>query len=219
MEPDPIDAEDVEAGASDSGAIPYADRSTPSADHHGGSGGVTRRDVATIVVKLVGVYMILQGFPALIAIGQYGFGGLGHISMSMWGYFLGMLGFYIGIGALLLAFGDRAAKWLLPRPDGSRSAPPAPGSPVELQASAFAVAGVVIVAFWAVPGFIFDTWRYLFHNSPDAPPGQIVDVMPFLVRHAMELALGTWLFYGSKRLSTYWHRLRHESRGADEGPL
>jgi len=180
---------------------------------------VTRRDIATIIVKLIGVYMILQGFPALVAIGQYGFGGLGRISMSMWAYFLGMLGFYLGIGALLLAFGERAAKWLLPRPDGSGSAAPWPGSPVELQAAAFSVAGVVIIAFWAAPGLIFDTWRYLFHNSPEAPPGQVVELMPFLLRHAMELAVGLWLFYGSKRLSLYWQRMRSGPSGPDEGRL
>jgi hypothetical protein len=219
MQPDRIDVGGADGGVSDPNALPYADRSTPHPDQHGGTGGVTRRDVATIIVKLIGVYMILQGFPAVIAIGQYGFGGLGRINMSMWGYFLGMLGFYLGIGVLLLAFGDRASKWLLPKPGGTSSGPPRPGSPVELQAAAFAVAGVVMIAFWAIPGFVFDTWRYLVRNNPDAPPGQILEVTPFLVRHAMELGLGLWLFYGSKGLSLYWQRLRGSARGPDEGPL
>ena len=46
-----------------------------------------------------------------------------------------------------------------------------------------------------------------------------MDVMPYLLRHGLELGLGLWLFYGSKRLSLYWQRLRVTPRGPDEGPL
>ena len=215
MQPDRINGDGPENGT----AIPYADRSTPHPEHHGGGGGVTRRDVAAIVVKLVGVYMVLQGFPPLVTLGQYGLAGPAGIPAYVWLYSLAMLGFYVGIGSLLLAYGDRAARWLLPRPDRSESAPPATGSPVEWQAAAFAVAGVVIIVFWAAPGFLFDLWRHFFRNNPDAPPGQIVEAVPYLVRHALELALGLWLFYGSKRLSLYWQRLRGQRPGPDEWPL
>lgn len=196
-------------------ALPYADSSTPDPD----GGGITRRDVATLAVKLVGVYMIIQGFPDLVQIGQLGFGGLSRISTMLWVYYLGMLVFYVGIGALLLVYGQRVSGRLLPKPDVSGSVAPAPWSPVELQAVAFSVLGMILIAVWALPGLVFDCWRYFFRHNPDAPPGQVIDVMPYLVRHALELGLGLWLFYGSKRLSLYWQRLRSTARGPDEGPL
>lgn len=196
-------------------ALSYADSSTPDPD----GGGVTRRDVATLAVKVVGVYMILQAFPALVSIGQLGFSGLSGVSTSLWAYYLGMLGFYVGLGVLLLVCGQRIASRVLPKPTASASVAPAPWSPAELQAVAFSVLGVTLIVVWGLPGLVFDCWRNFFRNSPDAPPGQVMDVMPYLVRHVLELSLGLWLFYGSKRLSLYWQRLRSTARGPDEGPL
>lgn len=200
-------------------SLPYADRSTPDADDHRGSGGVTRRDVATITVKVIGVYMMLQGFPALVSLGQFGLGALTRIPTALWLYYAGMLAFYVGVGALLLRYAERVAALLLPKSDGSPPVPFGPWSPIEFQAAALAVVGMVVIVVWAVPGLVFDGWRQLHGRDLATAAGAVLDMTPYLVRHACEFSLGLWLFYGSKRISLYWHRLRHTGHRPDEGPL
>ena len=206
-------------GRDDSTAsLPYADHSTPHAEDLRGSGGVTRRDIPTITVKVIGVYMMLQGFPALVSLGQFGLGGMARIPTAIWLYTGGMLAFYVGVGWLLLRYGERLGVMLLPKSDGSPPVPFGPWSPVELQATALAVVGLTVIVVWAVPGLVSDGWRQL-QGRDLAAPGALRDMTPYLVHHACEFVLGIWLFYGSRRISLYWRRLRHKTRRSEDGPL
>lgn len=196
--------------------LSYADPFTPRAEHHGTT--LTRRDLSALAVKLIGLYLIVQAIPAVVGIAGWILDGAPRSGI---GYYLGNFGFFVGLGLVLIAMGDRIGAWLLSDPAPVPSEPAAPDIR-NVQAAAFAVVGVMLIAVWALPGFFYDGWRYLYGTRPASASERLRELRPLLVRHTVELVLGLLLFYGSKRLAAYWHRLRsrgHSQANNDEGPL
>jgi len=197
--------------------ISYADPTTPRAEHQSGA-GLTRRDAAALAVKLMGVYLIVQTIPILVDLGAWALEGVR--MRPVLGYYLVRLGFFAGLGLVLIATGDRVGVWLLPEPTAMPS-PPASIEARDLQAAAFAFVGVLMVAAWALPGLIYDGWLYYYGNAASDNLQRMPNVGALIARHVLELLLGIWLFYGSKRLSGYWQRVRSERPMSehDERPL
>jgi hypothetical protein len=174
--------------------------------------------VAALAVKLMGLYLIVQAIPAVVAIVGWMMDGAPHGGA---GYYLSTFGLSAGLGLVLLAVGDRIGAWLMADPSPLPSEP-APPDVRNVQSAAFAVAGVMLIAVWALPGLVYDGWRSFYALNPVDAQQRAIEGRPYLARHVVELLLGLFLFYGSKRLSAYWHRLRtHRLSHADddEGPL
>ena len=207
------------AAGANAPSIPYAVPSTPRVGDQGAS-GVTRLDVATLALKLIGIYMIVGGLPHLISLG-----GLvlapSTFSGSSLIYYLVMMAIYFGIGILLVVHGQKLGAKLLAKHDPVPAAPVLPMSPRDLQAAVFAIVGIILVVTMALPGLVYDLWQWQFGSRPSSSQERLDELKPFLVNHLLELGLGLWLFYGSHRLANYWERLSGRTReiNSDEGPL
>ena len=193
--------------ASEAMPIAYADPSTPQP--HSLSSGVTRGDVAALTIRIAGVYVILQLLPFTAYAFQYSF-------LSQYGWrLLIMFVVYAGVGTFLFTQAGWLARWLLPKQVGD-GVPPRAGSPDLLQAVAFSVVGVLLGA-WGCQDVAYLIWRYTF-ESIRSLPHESVGLTWF--KPTVELAMGAWLFFGSKRLSRYWRRMQDSAMEAGEsGPL
>jgi hypothetical protein len=188
--------------------IPYADPSIPH-PVPSLSSGVTRGDVAALTVRIVGVYVFLQGLPFTAYAFQYPF--FSRYSAP----FLITVVVFVGLGTLLITQAGWIARWLLPKQVGD-GVSPREGSPDLLQAVAFSVIGVLLGA-GGCRDIAYLIWRYTF-ESIRSIPHESFGLTWF--KPTVELAMGIWLFFGSKRLSRYWRRSQDSAAEADEsGPL
>jgi hypothetical protein len=95
-------------------------------------------------------------------------------------------------------------------------------SSIEMQALAFAVAGVVI-AVLAVPSLFWTVMHVVRLHQRDVDAEllyhrQLGEAWLLLTRGGLQLVLGVALFVGAKGLSRAWHRLRSAGTPvADEG--
>ena len=200
-------------------SLPYADSTTPHPLQTGGGGGVTRHDLATLALKLLGIYMLVQALAAAGSAGELLTYGVRGLPWTFVFFQIALVAFYGGIGWLLLLYGQRAAHRLLPEPLPGTAQPSATLSVTELQSAAFSVVALILVLVFALPGFIYDGWMYWGSNPADAAE-RMAQLKPDVARHVAELIFGVWLFYGSKRLAGYWRRIRaRTAHGPDDGPL
>jgi hypothetical protein len=203
----------LESGAAPAAALPYALPDTNRPFQAGDTHGLTRRDVAALSLRLVGLYALLQGMylftylPALLVnYRSYRASSLGMDALLFW---MGPYVLSLGAGLLLLLFADRLAPRVLPAPAaGDGGAAPAAlvrTSGPELQAIAFSVVGLLLVV-WSAKSLALLAWA-LYRaepgvSFPNAEWGK--HAMEFVV----ECGLGVWLFFGSKQLARFWQRLR-----------
>jgi hypothetical protein len=184
-------------------AISYASPTTDDAHDI----RLSRHDVACIIVRMIGVYVLLYSLQFLPSIFRY------------WGapplyQMQALLPFAVaaGIGVAVLFFSRNLSIWLLPRTAVIAST--APGSSQgQWMAMAFAVMGAYFV-ITSVPLLLW--YVALIAMGPAEPyaPSRAVAVRSWdpiagLVRHGAELIAGAWLFFGSKKLAAFWWRLRH----------
>jgi hypothetical protein len=170
-------------------------------------------DIAVVALRLLGIYLLLQGSIALTLVGNairslfFGGGRQGVLDIS-----LQLLPFAICLaaGVSLLKAAPALALRLLPRrgSDASAGERPATGSR-SLQALGFSIAGAIVVA-QAVPRFCYSlTLTFIRNYDVYSRPRQLSDFLVTLLQPTVEIALGVWLFFGSKGLAHYWHRIRH----------
>ncbi|MDB5304437.1 MAG: hypothetical protein JWM97_1986 [Phycisphaerales bacterium] len=194
--------------------ISYA---VPTTDARHESEQVTRGDVACIAVRLVGVYAILQAFPALmtaIALGtRYGRYNLAYLAA----YFFVPAGFF-AMGIFLFTRAPRLGRRLLPSVTTGDFEQPGHG-PTQLHAMAISIVGLLLFV-WSAPSLAWLILSLLTGDSGRAIQrtlaSRTADSVPPLLTHGVQAALGAWLFLGSKGLAAWWGRLRHpEFRGPD----
>jgi hypothetical protein len=185
--------------------VSYADSSTPRAEALANAGPVTRGDVAALTVRIVGIYVALQGLTLLVGLLPY---------LFSWNSILIPytidFAIYEGIAAVLILKAARIGTWLLPRAADLHPDSSAPAAATELQPVAFSVIGVLLVV-WAVPEILLVFFGNGYHPNAaiySEPPRS--DLLISLLRPGVEFVLGLWLFFGSKRLSRYWQHLRAE---------
>ena len=195
-------------------ALQYAQPGTSQPHQAGDTHGLTRRDVAALALRLVGVYALLQGMylltylPGLLM--NYRAYRASSVAREMLLFGLGPYALSLGVGAFLLLFADRLAPRLLlgPAPGQPDGAPPAlvRTSGPELQAIAFSVVGLLLVV-WSAKSLAFVAWSiYASHRHNDAFERD--GWGRYALEFVAECGLGVWLFFGSKRLAAFWQRLR-----------
>jgi hypothetical protein len=127
-------------------------------------------------------------------------------------FYLAYVAVFVGVGTFLLIKATMIAGWLLPKSTASPGVPPGPGSPQNLQAVAFSVVGVILASS-AFP----DLARTMIQYG-----GESHALLQEITKPGIEFVVGLLLFFQSKRLAAYWHRIRAAHEGAvddDSGPL
>jgi hypothetical protein len=204
-------------GSTGSAPLSYADASVPRPEQIAMSGGVTRGDVAVITVRILGIYIMLQGLSELALVGSFMGFGYGARGLNM--TFVAVFGVFEAVGIFMVVKASTIGRWLLPQALMGPSADSVTTSPVELQSAAFAVLGVLLVV-WAAPDIVMALWRYTEDAIRSRPHDEGSSyLLGLLLKPGVNLVLGLWLFFGSKRLSLYWQKTRAHRSGADSGPL
>jgi hypothetical protein len=205
---------DAETVAQDTPALPYATESTPVAggDYHA---PMSRGDVAVLALRLLGVFLMIQGSAFLGMLGMVfsgfgsGAGGLGSAVALTAPY-----GIYFGLGIVLVA----TAGWVGPKllPNARRSDDAAGrASARDIQAVAFSVVGVWI-AVWSVAELASATWYLIFRTARRSDDRTAWDMAsPLLVQFAFKAGVGIVLFLGAKGLAKLWHRVREPNPLSD----
>jgi hypothetical protein len=184
--------------------IAYADTSTPRASDHSAMSPLTRHDVASLAVRILGIYIAVQGLQFLGFLVSFGF----RVSSVTSTYAI-IFSIYEAVGAVLILMAGRFGMWLLPKGVMLRNTSPESSPATDLQPVAFAIIGVLL-AFWAVPEILSALWRNTYRSGPIAFHEPAPDLMLTLFRPAVQFLLGAWLFFGSKALARYWRRIRSE---------
>jgi hypothetical protein len=192
-------------------AQPDASRPYLAGDAH----GLTRRDVASLALKLVGIYSLLQGMslvsymPGLLM--HYRAYRAASIAMEMLLLGLGPYALSLGVGIFLLLFADRLAPRLLPEPAPGQADSPPPAlvrtSGPELQAVAFSVVGLLLIV-WSARSLALAAWNFYAGSRVIVEALERPGWGRYALEAAVECGLGVWLFFGSKRLAGFWQRLR-----------
>lgn len=204
-------------GSTGSAPLSYADASVPRPEQIAMAGGVTRGDVAVITVRILGIYIMLQGLSELALVGSFmGFSyGTSGLNMT----FVAVFAVFEAVGIFMVVKASTIGRWLLPPALVAPGVDPATRSPVDLQSAAFAVLGVLLVV-WAAPDIVMVIWRYTDDAIRSRPHDEGLSyLLGLLLKPGVNLILGLWLFFGSKRLSLYWQKTRAHPSGADSGPL
>jgi hypothetical protein len=175
---------------------------------------LTTGSVAILAVRLLGVYCLIQGAPILYQLPALAF----MISNVEWRqaimYALVSLSpaIYLGVGVLLLARSRPIAMFVLGARPSAGPDEPAP-SRVDghaLQSLAFAVVGVVLfVQGMSELVLLFASgFRDSEISGRDIPSSIVQGNTPRLLAAVVRGGAGAWLFFGAKRLASYWLRVR-----------
>ena len=194
-------SENDDAGAeseqNDSVSLTYATPQSQTVEH---ATPLTRYDFATLAVRLLGLYLLIEALP--IAINVFSRSIMSRRIDVMYGYNILAILTYAGTGALLVAFAPRIGAKILPAlgpHDPARSQSP---SSVQLHGAAIATCGIILAAYRGIPGLILDIWAY--YNRPGSRTTEL------LAQHVIETLLGIFLFFGASAIANYWDRTRRQ---------
>jgi hypothetical protein len=179
-------------------------------------------DLLAIALKLLGVYEIVQGLPALAYVPAFFVSGRTGLSASEALSWLLPSSFPLALGVILLV----GARWIAIRllggmRDRERTLRP-PGK--RLQAIAFSVAGVLLVADGGIELIRVLARTYLGEDQDVSVSYVIEDgqmIVPAILPGSAQIIAGVFLFFGANALAAFWHRIRTQpnpiSGGRSEG--
>jgi hypothetical protein len=165
---------------------------------------LSRIDVATLAVRVIGIYCLFQSLGVFYALAMLLLSGdrlPRNVAVYVAPYFAPL-----AAGLLFLIKAEPIARRMLPK-GGTYAEAPAVRPGRELQSLTFAVVGIWL---WV------EAFRYLAlglarlavrNEGGDLPVWAAVqrDFVPAIAL----IAGGCWLFFGGKRISAFWHRIRH----------
>jgi hypothetical protein len=166
---------------------------------------ITRHDMATVTIRVVGIYFIVLGLRVAPMLYSFLVPSQPLDAVAV-GYLVLDGGLYLAVGILLLVFGKDWGRRILPNPGPAQPDP----TSNDLLEMAFAVVGAVLAAKALVGITIIfiggrGTWQIY------GPPGWLPYLGP-----AVQLALGIALFLGARGLTRFWHKLRSTSYGKED---
>ncbi len=178
---------------------------------------MTGREVASLTLKLLGVYTIIQ---ALIVLQSFGTVSLlpqvsrGSITIDAWSYVTMLAPFLmvLGVAVLLLTQSETLAR-MITKEEHTFGLPGTPAGR-DIQAIAFSVAGV-LVFLRGLPGIIqllMTLWYSGLIGSPrtaSLPSGYFWQTLwRSGFSPVVECVLGALLFFRARGLANVWHRLQ-----------
>ncbi len=170
---------------------------------------MTKRELAAFILKLLGVYALIQSLPVL-----QGFAAMVFFLQSDGTAFDVLATFVISVvpflllalaGVALLLFSDRLARIIVGR-DGDAAVCSAIHG-VEFQAIGFSVVGV-LVALLAVPRLVQSLGNAWLLRSQDWPDSMVRRTWLAGVSIAVQLGLALVLFLRARGLANLWHRIQ-----------
>jgi hypothetical protein len=165
--------------------------------------GSTRYAITVVALQLLGLYALLQALSFIALLGGW-IGGSRNAMGELNGQFIMAmlpLVLYLAIGVMLIRLAPSFARWLVRVAPGESTADTMKlPAAQELQAIAFSVAGIIIVADY-LPSLL----TAIIVSIPSMGDG--IDKWIF-VRPILNLAVGVALFLQSKGLAALWHKLR-----------
>jgi hypothetical protein len=177
------------------------------------TGGMTRGDIASLAIRIIGIYLIVQSLPYLALSVEY-------FQDNIYRIVGGLVPFLacLFFGGALVIFATKIAGWLLPRTAVVATEPPGHG-PAQFQAIVFSIIGVLLVV-WSAPTLVYILAVFLLGSRGSiqlSPLARLTTSLSSILQYGAEFAIGIWLFFGSKRLSAWWWSMRHvEYRDASQ---
>ena len=173
---------------------------------------MTKRETTSLLVKLMGVYCLVQFAPSLL----YVFGYIAQIQgMLVWWHGLLMLIFSFVVPAVWIAIciavirsSDRIARWLI-REDAEATQLTALGFR-DVQTLGYNFIGLLLIV-QTLPQVIqiLSAVRMQQSIAPGSPrQGFLMHTLPKLLAFLTQFLIGLFLFLKAKGLANIWHRLQ-----------
>lgn len=177
-------------------------------------GPLTRFAATVVAVRIAGIIFLVQTVMMcgyLIGVAYSWFQGGWNVNLAASVSLLidaSPIAVYGLASFFLLKRAERIAGWILPTGTEVVNVPGAAPAVSELQAAAFAVAGIMLFV-WALPEAMSAIWwRLSYSAGSDFVDGTRYGA-PDWITFSLQAGLGIALFLGSKGLSSLWRRLRH----------
>jgi hypothetical protein len=178
---------------------------------------MTKREFASIILKLFGVYTILCGLPYLQSLGWILISSatdIHNISSQLVACAGMLVSFLMAviIGIFLLNRSDYISKVIMK--DDNQVPLPCPLSAAEFQAICFSAVGVFVFLDMAIPlftRFITDMWYLSRQYSADDPTRQAEVIKTMWQKGIVAVVtsgLAVILFFRAKGLADFWHRIQ-----------
>ena len=160
----------------------------------------TLHDVVLVVLRLIGVYAIIQAVPYLSYV-PFVFTFDANAVMTLL-----PAACWVGLGIFLITNAGWVAGRLVQVPQ--RAGVPSTPAGEQFQAVAFSVAGVML-AVWGLAGLAGKVAGLVAAEGARSA-GQVVpsETLEWLAEPAVETALGVFLFLRARGLAALWHRLQ-----------
>jgi hypothetical protein len=147
---------------------------------------MTRREIASLAIKLMGVFVLLKSIA-----------------------FVPMV--FSGMFVLVIVLSDKAAVWLI-KEDNSIENTNTSISKEDVMVIAVSCIGLYFIVA-AMPMLItafLNNAVYMRRQmgSPFIGPSGLMNIFRNLIAPAVQIALGVWLFAGSKGIVKFWKRIR-----------
>jgi uncharacterized membrane protein len=179
---------------------------------------MTRREIASLAIKLMGVFVLLKSiaFVPMVfsgmfyAVRSYDSAGLLQTAFVLMTSIL-MTVIPLAFSVLVIVLSDKAAVWLI-KEDNSIENTNTSISKEDVMVIAVSCIGLYFIVA-AMPMLItafLNNAVYMRRQmgSPFIGPSGLMNIFRNLIAPAVQIALGVWLFAGSKGIVKFWKRIR-----------
>jgi hypothetical protein len=185
---------------------------------------MTRHELASFALKLLGIYVLFESLPFLQQVGSLVYMLPGYRNQPISVFWVTLITLVplllvVAAGAVLIVFSRSLAPVLIgeDKPLGISSAV----TGRDVQAIGFSIVAVLIF-LQAVPPIGQATWTIYYaasHRFPESAASQVVQgVWRYGVPAAIQLVLAVILFLRARGLAKLWHRIRVGGQAGAEEP-
>lgn len=163
---------------------------------------MTKREIASLVIKLMGIFILLRSIsyaPMMIGnafqIGEQLFATLMYILVCV---------IAVGWGLLIIILSDRIGKWLIQ--DDHAVELPGAVRKEDVMLVVFTCVGLYLIVT-AIPTFVLYLTQLFRYGDSGISSGSYYWVL-HLTAPIVKIGIGIWLFVGSKGIVKFWQKIR-----------
>ena len=178
---------------------------------------MTKREISSLVIKLMGVFILLKilvYIPVMLSFEfGYGYNTKASLMIKTLGVLLSIVSVVIvlAFSMAIIFLSDKIAAWLIKGDKGDKVAFAGSVSKEDVMIVVFSCIGLYLIAI-ALPMFIADIYAISFSGGaenlyPDnsALKQHTVRLLPNII----SMGLGVWFFAGSGGILKLWKKIRH----------
>ena len=176
---------------------------------------MTKREIASLAIKLMGVFILLKSityvpmaFVGPLSMMNSEAGWLFRVFMVMMSVAAAVIPLVWSL--LIIFFSDKVAVWLI-KEDNSIENATASIDKDDVMVMAISCIGLYFIVA-AAPMFIHALMNFSMYyghaKNPLFGPSSVFNVSKQLIAPAVQIALGVWLFAGSKGIVKIWKKIR-----------